>query len=99
MTAYLIVEAKIKDRMKFLKYAQKVQELVAQYGGKYVVLGGEHEPLEGEWDDERIVIHRWPNMQSARDFWFSAEYQETKKLRDGTGEFRIMLVEGVQESI
>ena len=94
MTAYLVIEAVITDRGKFAAYARRAPELVAHFGGEYLVLGGAHDALEGDWGDARLVVHRWPDMASARRFWDSPEYAEARKLREGTGEFRVMLLEG-----
>ena len=94
MAAYLVVEAVITDRKKFAAYAQRVPGAVARAGGEYLVLGGEAEALEGDWGEERLVVHRWPDMATARRFWHSDEYREIKRLREGTGRFRVMLLEG-----
>lgn len=94
MAAYLVVEAVITDWQKFAAYAKRVPDAVARAGGEYVVLGGEAESLEGDWGEERLVVHRWPDMASARRFWHSDEYREIKRLREGTGRFRVMLVDG-----
>ena len=98
--AYIVIEAKLKESEmeRFGQYASQVPALVARYGGEYLVLGGQHEPLEGNWDTTRIVLHRWPSVDEAKKFWNSDEYQELKKLREGTGEFRIMLLEGLDMS-
>lgn len=93
MAAYLIVEAVITDRKKFGAYAGRVREAVPRFGGEYVVLGGEAESLEGDWGEARIVIHRWPDRAAARRFWHSDDYREIKRLRDGAGRFRVMLVD------
>lgn len=97
MAAYLVVEAVITDREKFAAYARRVPELVAGFGGEYLVLGGASEALEGDWGETRLVVHRWPDMAGARRFWNSSEYAEVRKLREGAGEFRVMLLEGRQE--
>lgn len=94
MAAYLVVEAVITDREKFAAYARRVPELVARFGGEYIVLGGTQEALEGDWGEVRLVVHRWPDMASARRFWNSPEYAEVRELREGAGEFRVMLLEG-----
>ena len=94
MAAYLLVEAVITDRKKFTAYAQRVPDAVARAGGEYIVLGGEAEPLEGDWGDVRLVVHRWPDMAAARRFWHSDEYRKLKRLREGAGQFRVMLVDG-----
>ena len=98
--AYMVTEAKLNQSKleQFAIYAAKSSTIVRKYGGQYIVLGGEHTPLEGEWDTTRIVLHKWPNAATAKLFWYSNEYQELKKLRDGTGEFRIMLLEGLDRS-
>lgn len=96
MTAYLVVEAELTDREKFIGYTKVVPPLVTKFGGEYIAIGGEHEPLEGEWGATKIVMHRWPSMDSARAFWNSKEYTEAKKLREGAGTFRVMLVDGVK---
>ncbi len=94
MAAYLVVEAVIADREKFAGYAQRVPELVTRFGGEYLVLGGAAETLEGDWGAARLVVHRWPDMASARRFWNSPEYAEIRKLREGAGKFRVILLEG-----
>lgn len=94
MAAYLVVEAVITDREKFAAYARRAPELVARFGGEYIVLGGTQEALEGDWGEVRLVVHRWPDMASARRFWNSPEYAEVRELREGAGEFRVMLLEG-----
>jgi len=94
MAAYLVVEAEITDWEKFSAYARSVPSLVTRFGGEYLVLGGKAEALEGDWGGERLVVHRWPDMETARQFWNSAEYAEIRKLREGAGRFRVMLLEG-----
>jgi uncharacterized protein (DUF1330 family) len=99
MSAYIIVEAIITKPKEFAAYAQAVPAIVAQYGGVYRVLGGAAESLEGDWGATRLVMHEWPSMDVARAFWESREYAAVKPLRQGTGEFRVMLVAGKQSDV
>ena len=96
----MIIEAKLnpaKLNHFMTNYASKVPPLITKYGGEYLILGGKHEPLEGEWDETtKLVMHKWPNGTMAKQFWNSEEYKEIKMGRVGTGEFRIMLVEGLE---
>lgn len=96
MAAYLIVEAVITDREQFGAYAGRVRDAVPQFGGEYVVLGGEAESLEGDWGEARIVIHRWPDRAAAKRFWDSEEYNKIKCLRKDAGRFRVMLVDSYE---
>ena len=45
--------------------------------------------------ETKIVIQKWPDAQTAQKFWNSPEYAQVKRLREGTGTFRVMLVEGI----
>lgn len=97
MSAYIVVEAVLTDPAGFLPYTKAVPPLVQKFGGEYIAIGGESEVLEGDWGKTKVVLHRWPTMQAARDFWYSEEYEAAKKLREGTGTFRVMLVDGVKK--
>jgi uncharacterized protein (DUF1330 family) len=44
-------------------------------------------------------MHRWPSVEQATAFWESEAYAAAKLLRAGTGEFRVILVEGVQQTV
>tara|TARA_B110000503_G_scaffold133455_1_gene210997 strand:+ start:2097 stop:2432 length:336 start_codon:yes stop_codon:yes gene_type:complete len=99
MPAYIVVEAVIRDMKKFVDYAAAVPALVTEMGGKYLVLGGASEQLEGDWGDTRIVIHEWPTLAQAKAFWFSEAYTQLKAHRKGTGEFRVILVDGRSEQV
>lgn len=96
MTAYMIVTATIVNPEPFMAYAQKAAELVAQYGGEYMVRGAtESICLEGDWPDEKkTVISRWPSMEAALAFWNSDAYAAAKKLRDGHAVVAVRLIEG-----
>ncbi len=98
MPAYMIVTARISDPQAFRAYAQRAARLVAQFGGRYLVLGAAPQALEGSpadaGADAKWVISEWPDAASARKFWDSAEYAEVKRLREGTGQFEVRLLDG-----
>ena len=52
MAAYLIADVKIVDPERFKDYGSLVPESIEQYGGKYLVRGGEHVVTEGNWEPE-----------------------------------------------
>ena len=99
MSAYLLVEADVTDRDRFMVYAKEVRKLVRECGGEYLVIGGPIELLETEdtHDNGRtIVISKWPSRQVARDFWNSDAYRKLKALRDGAAQVRVRLTQGLQ---
>tara|TARA_R110002110_G_scaffold415765_3_gene655268 strand:- start:32556 stop:32870 length:315 start_codon:yes stop_codon:yes gene_type:complete len=95
MAAYMIILARIHDRERFISgYAQQAAQLVAQFGGEYVLRAPGAICLEGSLgDDQSVVISQWPSIQAARAFWDSPEYQSVKALRDGICDVEVMLVE------
>ncbi len=95
MSCFMIVQAHITDRNKFVAYTAVVPALVAQFGGRYLVLGGHTTALEGRWPDCKTVVSEWPDRASAQRFWDSPEYRAAARLREGAGDFTIVLVDGV----
>jgi len=96
MPAYMIIEARITDMAKFRAYAEANPPVVARYGGRYLALRTPVEALEGELGEARVVISEWPDRDSARRYWQSPEYAALKPLRAGCGDFRVLLVDGLE---
>jgi uncharacterized protein (DUF1330 family) len=95
MPAYMIVTAQIHDRQAFIEgYGKTAAELVARFGGRYVLRAPGAIGLEGGFGDgASIVISEWPDMAAARAFWDSPEYAAAKALRDGIADCQVMLIE------
>jgi uncharacterized protein (DUF1330 family) len=91
----MVVKARITDPQRFAAYGQAVPPLVARHGGRYLVLGGPTLVLEGESADVKTVVSEWPSQDAALAFWNSPEYRAARELRAGTGEFSVVLVDGV----
>ena len=97
MSVLMIVQAKVTDAAKFREYTAVVPALVTRFGGRYRVLGGHTTRLEGDWPEVKTVISEWPNRAAAQAFWNSADYRAAAQLREGAGEFTIVLVDGIDE--
>jgi len=93
--AYMIVQIKITREEAWPEYRQKVAELFARHGGRYLVRGGPVEVLEGFYDGRRLVVFEFPSMEAIRSVWHSPEYAEVKKLREDAGELDVWAVPGV----
>lgn len=94
---YMIVIAHLSDRQRFLDgYARVVPQLVEQFGGRYVIRGSGGSFLEGGWCDRAsALVSEWPDRAAAQAFWDSPEYAAAKRLREGTGEFQVLLIDAV----
>jgi uncharacterized protein (DUF1330 family) len=94
--AYLVVTMKVNDMEQYKKYMAEAPASVAAFGGEYIVRGGRHEALEGDWMPARLALLRFPSYEKAKAFYDDAQYKKTRELRKGTTEyFNMVLVEGV----
>jgi uncharacterized protein (DUF1330 family) len=95
MAVFMIIQARITDAHKFSAYAAVVPALVARFGGRYRVLGGATTVLEGQWPEVKTVVSEWPDRAAAEAFWQSPEYRAACTLREGAGEFTVVLSDGL----
>ena len=70
--AYLIVEMHITDPEQYKQYMAAAPAAVKAYGGEYVVRGGRHETLEGDWQPHRVALlkGRMPVSKSLPYQWY-----------------------------
>ena len=95
--AYVIVEMHITDMEQYKQYMAAAPAAVKAYGGEYLVRGGRHEALEGDWQPHRVAMLRFPSYEQARAFYNDSQYNaHVKPKRAGATEyFNMVLVEGV----
>ena len=94
--AYLIVEMHITDIEQYKQYMAEAPAVVKAFGGEYVVRGGRHETLEGDWQPHRVALLRFPSFEQAKAFYDSEQYRAVRAKRAGAVEyFNSVLVEGV----
>jgi uncharacterized protein (DUF1330 family) len=95
MAAYLIVDVDIKDVAAYEDYKAKVPEFIRKHGGEYLVRGGAHEVVEGDWRPTRLVLFRFPDTAAIRAFIHDPGYQPLAALRHRIAETDIVMVEGL----
>jgi uncharacterized protein (DUF1330 family) len=61
MPGYLIANIEVTEPAKFEEYRQKVAPVIAQFGGRYLVRGGEVRRLEGNLPIQRLVVLEFPS--------------------------------------
>jgi uncharacterized protein (DUF1330 family) len=67
---------------------------VAQFGGQFIVRGGNLSVLEGEWPHPRRVIIEFPSRVAAEGWYKSAEYQKVISLRLKSSVGNVIIVAG-----
>ena len=95
MSAYFIVDLEVTDPAGIEEYRKQVPATIAKYGGRYLVRGGKHETLEGDWRPGRVVLLEFPSAEQAKRWYDSEEYRGPKTLRFKTARTNLVLVEGV----
>ena len=93
MAAYVIVEVDIFDLDKYKEYTKVSPGTLKPYGGEFVIRGNPIEVLEGEWNHDRMVMLKFPDADSARNWYNSEEYQSAKQIRSSASKARFLLID------
>ena len=96
MPACLIVNVDIKDRIAFDEYVRNVPSIIWKFGGEYLALSDTLEVIEGEWQPQRLVLVRFPDMSTAKSFLSAPEYVPWKELRQRVTSSEMVALEGLR---
>jgi uncharacterized protein (DUF1330 family) len=94
MSAYVVVDAQVTDAQKGAEYSKLSGPSVARHGGRYLGRGAPAALLEGGWNPDRVVVIEFPSVQAAQDWYDSDDYREARVVREGAGQWRMIVVEG-----
>ncbi|MEO6566750.1 MAG: DUF1330 domain-containing protein [Casimicrobiaceae bacterium] len=95
MPAYMIVDVDIRDLARYEDYKRQVPALIARHGGEYLVRGGAHEVIEGDWAPTRMVLFRFPDRVAIKAFMDDPDYLPLAALRQEIATSRIIAVDGI----
>ena len=95
MPAYVIVDVTVTDLAAMEEYRKRVPGTLTPYGGRFLVRGGAHQTVEGDWKPNRLVVLEFPSMEQARRWYDSEEYREPKAMRLRAGRANMVMVDGV----
>jgi uncharacterized protein (DUF1330 family) len=96
MPAYIISEvSEVVDPAAMEKYRALAEVTIKQYGGRYLVRGGEWESLEGEWELERTIVVEFPSWERAKAWYRSPEYATALELSRVALKRKMLMVNGV----
>ena len=95
MPAYVIASvSEAHDAEALAEYRRRNTEAVAAHGGRFIVRGGEMQVLEGDWSPLRVVVMEFPDVETARAWYESDQYQAAIPIRQAASTTDIILVEG-----
>lgn len=94
MTAYVIADTEITDQQTYNEYKRQVAPMIAKFGGRFLVRGGNHVVLEGSWRPHRLVVIEFPTMAALTSWYNSSEYAPLLALRQPAATDHLVAVEG-----
>jgi uncharacterized protein (DUF1330 family) len=99
---YVIAEvekdpSKPQDPLAMRRYAQGVPKSLVPFKGRYVVVDGNAQTLEGDAFKGFIVVLRFDSVGKAREWYDSPAYRALRPLRQKSTKSRLLLVRGVDE--
>ena len=97
MPAYMVAICEITNPGPGLKeYSEQSAKISASYGGKYLVRTPNGDVKEGgQLSGKVTIISEFPSMEKLQEFYNDPDYQEDKKLREGTGNYEIAFYDGL----
>lgn len=96
MAAYFLVDLRsIKDAAAMEDYKARVAPIVQKFGGRYIVIGGPFEVVEGDYPVTFPVMIEFPTMEAARRWYDSDEYRDLKRQRLAATVSNAVLMAGV----
>jgi uncharacterized protein (DUF1330 family) len=93
--AYIIADVTVTDPATMEEYRKLVPATLAPFGGRFVVRGGAHQTLEGDWKPNRLVVLEFPSLEQARRWYDSEQYREPKAMRLRAGRTNLVIVDGL----
>ena len=94
MAAYAMVHVDVHDDEGYGRYVPLAAAAVEKYGGEFLARGGETIQMEGNGRSRNVII-RFADMETAKAFYQSPEYQEALSHGLPASNREYTLVEGV----
>jgi uncharacterized protein (DUF1330 family) len=93
MAAYALFDnLSVSDPEGLAEYRSRVKPLVERYGGRYRVVGGECQTVEGVHRLTFPVLIEFPDLEAARAWYHSEEYRPLRELRQRSAAVNAVLL-------
>ncbi len=95
MTAYVVmIREEMTDEEAFQQYAKLAPKASAGHALTPRAFYGRHEVLEGD-NCEGVVVLEFPDVDQAKAWYESPQYQEALQFRLQGARYRVLIVDGV----
>lgn len=93
MPAYLIVEITTSDPERFKEYETGALSVATRHGGEPVARDTDPLPIERDDKPTMAVVLRFPDKQSVRDYFASADYAPLRTFRQSFSQASALVIE------
>ena len=90
---YVIITEDIKDPAGMAEYGKLASQTMGN--AKVLSFGPAAETLEGEWHGTQTVLLEFESVETAKEWYYSDEYQEAAKLRQAVADCNGVIVSGI----
>ena len=91
---YVIFNIEVTNPEAYKQYVQSVKPIAEQFGGEYVVRGGNNQVVEGSWQYSRNIVIKFPSYEKALEWYNSKEYQPIKQIRLDNAKSNGIIIQG-----
>ena len=95
MSGYAIAQIEVNNPENYKEYLAKVSDIVAKFGGEFLVRGGEFSHVEGEGKNSRNIVIKFPSYERALEWYNSEEYKPIRQIRLDNADTNQIIIRGV----
>ena len=81
LAGYVIFNINITNPEAYKEYISKIENIIKNFSGEYLVRGGEYKVMEGKWKYPRTIVIKFPSYEKALEWYNSEEYKPIKPIR------------------
>src|SRR5579862_4278856 len=97
MSVYVIAQLKFTDLESYRRYQAGFMDVFKKYRGQVLAADESPQVIEGDWNQNKVVLLSFPDEAAFRDWAESAEYQEIAKDRKAGAETTVLLIKGIRD--
>jgi len=75
MAAYILAQLRFKDVAAYRRYLAAFPAVFARFDGRVLIADEAPEPLEGDLNQDKVVLLEFPDAEEARRFTNDPEYR------------------------
>ena len=94
MPGYVIADVTVNDPESYADYRALTPGTIAAFDGRFLVRGGDHEVIAGDWAPGRLVLLEFDSLARAADWYDSPAYVEARAIRRRASTGTMVIVEG-----